>query len=483
MSDLPPPPPPPPPGSGGFPSGPPTGPATGPPVTPAAEDAAGGPWVVPGGGAPPPPDDPASEAPGDGRRRTLLVVAGVIGVLVLLVASIAFLGDDEPSRPDAAPTTEGPRDATTTAPSSTTEPPDEATTAEFEALMDELEAYVAEARGLEFERDVEVELADDAEFESRLLENFEEDLPEIEDTEVAFRALGLLEPGVSLIDTLKGIYAEGVLGYYDPETDELVVRGRATTPYVQQTIVHELVHALDDQHFELHRPQYDEAEDEIAVGFSAVVEGNARRIENQWLGEQPSDFREQAREEEEAFGAGLDLSGFPEILLVLIGAPYELGEVLVGDRITRGGERAVDAALTEPPDTSEQVLFPELFQERQPRIEVPPPPADGEVIDEGVVGALFLFALLTTGGSAVNQSDAFRAVEGWGGDWAVTWTTDELACMRADFVGDTEGDTEEIRTALTRWAEDREGPQVSTVEGRVRLESCAASAGAAPPQV
>jgi hypothetical protein len=442
------------------------------------------PWVVPGGPMGTPPADPPPEDSGDGRRRMVLVVAGVLGVLVLLIATVAFVGgddDDEGLGSGATSTTAAPEEPGTAAP--TTAAPEEVSDAEFDALISELEAYVAEARGLPFQREVTVELADGAEFEARLLEDFEEELPELEDTEIAFRALGLLEDGTSLVDALKGIYSEGVMGFYDPETDELVVRGRAATPYVQQTIVHELVHALDDQHFELHRPQYDDAKDEISLGFSAVVEGNARRIENQWLGDQPAAFRAEAREEEEAFGAGIDVSQFPQILLFLIGAPYEVGEVLVGDRIRRGGERAVDAAIAEPPDTSEQVLFPALFQERQPRIEVPPPPADGEVVDDGVIGALFLLGLLTTGGSAVDQPDAFRAVQGWGGDWAVTWTEGDLACIRADFVGDSDADTEELRTALSAWAEDREGPEVSSVEGRVRLESCAAGGGGVPPQV
>ena len=489
MSDNPPPPPPPPPppGSGDrYPAGPPLGPPSGPPVRPSGDGDAT-PWVVPGG---PPIGDPPGTAPGeeggggDGRRRMVLVVAGVIGVLVLLVASFAFIGDDDGSEPaaDAPAPTDAPTDTAAPAPS-TTAPEEPASEEEFLALIDELQAYVADVRGLPFERDVTVELLDDAEFEARLLEDAEEDIADIEDAEVFFRALGLLDPEVSLVDSLKEIYAAAVLGYYDPETDELVVRGRSTTPYVQQTIVHELVHALDDQHFELHRPAYDDAKDEIATGFGAVVEGNAKRIENQWLSEQPAAFRDQAREEEQAFGAGIDASAFPEILLFLIGAPYQLGEVLVGDLVRRADERGVDAALTDPPDTTEQVLFPELYQEREPRIEVPAPPADGEVVDDGVVGVLFLFGLFTTGGSSVNQADAFRAIEGWGGDWAVTWEEGDIACVRADFVGDTPGDTEELESALTRWAEDREGAEVSMVDDRVRLQSCGGAAGAVPPQV
>lgn len=49
---------------------------------------------------------------------------------------------------------------------------------------------------------------------------------------------------------------------------------------MEATVVHELVHALQDQHFDL-GAQFDEldAEDEAAVALRAIVEGDAARIE------------------------------------------------------------------------------------------------------------------------------------------------------------------------------------------------------------
>ncbi len=413
------------------------------------------------------------------------MVAAVVAVLALVAATVAFVGRDDGSSPLAAdpstsaPSTTAPDSSTTTAPSTTTTTAPPVSDAEFLALVQRLEQYVAEARGLDYVSDVPVDLADDAEFETRLLKDFDDDVADIEKAQVLYRALGLIGPDSDLASELKAIYTAGVLGFYDPETNELVVRGTSPSPYVQQTIVHELVHALDDQHFELDRPQYDDRKDEISTGFSAVVEGNARRIENKWLSEQPADVRKEAAAEEAAFGAGIDVSAFPEILLFQIGASYSLGEVFVNALLDEGGEAAVDSALQDPPDTSEQFLFPPVYEAGEDRVDVPPPPADGPVSDDGVVGALFLFGLLTTGGSPVNEADAVRAVKGWGGDWAVTWTDGDSACVRADFVGDTEGDTGEIRSALEAWTADQ-GGTVSDVDGRVRLERCAAGGGTAP---
>lgn len=484
MSDLPPPPP----GDPRYPSGPPTRPPSD-----------GGGWTAPGSPPPGPPAAPASTpepdggSPGGGGRRRVGLAVAIVAVLALLAATVMVVtrGDDADTALDDPALDRG---ATTTAPApeevppSTEAPPaedpaDELSEDELRVLVDDLQAYVAEARGLEFLRPVVVELAADDEFEARLREKFEEDLDQIEQVEVFYRALGLIEPDRSLVDLLRDLYAQGVLGFYDPETDELVVRGTELSPYVRQTIVHELVHALDDQHFELFREQYDERDDEIATGFTALVEGNARRIEQQWLADQPTDVREQAREEEQAFGSGIDVEAFPEILLFEIGAPYELGEIFVDALEAAGGERAVDAAFQDPPTTSEQVLFPPLYVAREQRIEVPPPPADGEIVDQGVVGALFWFGLFTTGDSTVAPQDAFGAIEGWGGDWAVTWEDGDAACVRIDVVGDTEQDTAELEESMSAWADGSGVADVQTVDGRVRLESCVAGAAGGNPQV
>jgi hypothetical protein len=342
---------------------------------------------------------------------------------------------------------------------------------------------VAEARGLDFLEDVEVELADDAAFQARLLEDFEDGADDIADVEVFYKALGLLEPEADLLEELRRIYSAGVLGFYDPESDELVVRGTSLTPYVRKTIVHELVHALDDQHFDLDRDdEYDERKDELSLGFTAVVEGNARRIEQQWIEEQPEDVQAQAQAEERAFADGIDIDAFPEILLFQIGAPYELGKVFVDSIVGERGERAVDAALEDPPTTSEQVLFPPLYSARELRVEVPVPPADGDIVDDGVVGALFWFGLFTTDDAPVPPSDAFAAIQGWGGDWAVTWQDGDAACVRIDVVGDTQEDTDELETAMRAWASESPA-EISIVDERVRLDSCVAGAGAVPPQV
>src|SRR3546814_19828134 len=91
--------------------------------------------------------------------------------------------------------------------------------------------------------------------------------------------------------------------------------------------------------------------------------------------------------------------------------------------------------------------------------------------------------VFTTGDAALPPQEAFAAVRGWGGDWAVTWQDGDAACVRVDVVGDTQDDTDELEDALRSWAEQSQAAEVSVVDGRVRLDSCVGGAGAVPPQV
>lgn len=449
------------------------------------------PWVPPGAtsGPPGPPTGPPGFQPagddGGGPRRQgrLAAIIAVFAVMVLVIGAVAYTvldrDDDTDTAERATTTTSSPEPATDESTTTTTEASSETTAAadpvdeaELLAVVRELQDYVEQARQLEFTRDVEVELLDGTAFEDRLLADFEENLDQLEEAEVFYRALALLDDDRSLADHLRQFYAQGVLGFYDTETDELVVRGSQLTPYVRQTIVHELVHAIDDQNFELFRPEYDDRDDEISGTFGAVVEGNARRIDQQWLAEQPEEIQAQVAAEEAEFGEGIDIDNVPYALIFEIAAPYEFGELFVDHIVAGQGERAVNEALTTPPETSEQILFPEVYDRREPAVEVPTPEPEGDPVDEGVLGALLLFGFLTDPETGIDPITATRGVDGWGGDRYVTWKDGDANCVRIDMVGDTDDDTAELRRAVTDWTELRGVGTVSNVDGRVRLESC-----------
>jgi hypothetical protein len=342
---------------------------------------------------------------------------------------------------------------------------------EIEAAVSEISAFVERERGLAFLAPVDVELAGEGDFQDRLLADFEEDADDLRETEVFLEGLGMVEPEVDLVEAIRSLLGAGVVGFYDPETDELVVRGTALTPYVRTTIAHELTHALDDQHLDLDRPEYDDADDEISFGFSAVVEGNARRIENAYRASLSDDERDQADEEELSLGAGIDLGDVPLVLVDLIGASYELGEPFVEELIDSGGNDALAAAFADPPRTSEQVMDPERYAAGEQRVDVPHPQVAGEVVSEGVMGQMLLLLVLA---DEIDADEVRDAVTGWGGDWAVAWRDGDRSCVTLTAVGDDVTETAELRQAFEDWAGEREGASVAPPgDGPFTVESCA----------
>jgi hypothetical protein len=399
-----------------------------------------------------------------------------VAVVVLLVAGIAGAalagGDDDDGgdrQEDAAPgatttsTTEAEQSTETTA------PPADGVGIDLGVAVVELSEFVAQERNLEFREEVAVELLDGDAFNERLFADAEEDRADVEESERVLRALQLIPPDVDLFEVVQRFLGDSTLGFYDPETNELVVRGAELTPYVRATLVHELVHALDDQHFELYRPDLIEADDERFSGFQALYEGNAVRVQEAYEASLTDDERRQLSEEEAEFGSAIDLSGVPQVVPELLSFPYLAGPLFVDALVEDGGEVRVDEALREPPVSTEQILHPELFLDGEAVDPVDVPAADGEVLEQGAYGE---WVLLLTLAQEISVADAQRAAMGWGGDAYVAWAEGDRTCLRATFVMDTPRDLDELADAWQRWADAHGDATVDVNDDSVTVTPC-----------
>jgi hypothetical protein len=392
------------------------------------------------------------------QRGPWVGAAGAVVIVGLLAASVAaaWLSVDEAdTNPLAAPAADDDArggDGPTDGPSGDDGPP--ASAAELRAAVDEISAVVEAERGLAFTEPVDVELAGEGEFQRRLLDDFDEGVDDLRNAEVLLKAFGLVEPDIDLVEAMRTLLGAGVVGFYDPETDELVVRGTALTPYVRTTIAHELTHALDDQRFDLDRPEYDDADDEIDFGFSALVEGNARRVEDAYRAGLSDEDRLDAAAEELSLAGGLDLGDVPLVLVDLISAPYGLGHDFVVQLLDDGGQEALDAAFDAPPRTSEQVIDPATYEAGEGATEVAVPAVAGQVVDQGMAGQFLIQIVLA---DALGEDRARAAASGWGGDAVVAWRDGQRPCATLAAVGDDPGETAELRGAFEDWAA-RGGP-------------------------
>lgn len=325
-------------------------------------------------------------------------------------------------------------------------------------------AFVENFRGKPFKEFPTVELVTDDDFGERILRDFEDARDELDITTEMWRSLGFIDPAVNLADALATSYEVGVVGVYFTDTKELYVQGTELNLYAELVIVHELAHAHDDQWLNLDRPEFEEVDDEVGYGFSAVVEGNASRVEAAWRAGLSAGQQEELGALELGLLSPEDIEVYlslPRLLLLFQISPYQDGEVFIEAVAARGGEDAVNEAFANPPRTSEQVLHPELYAAGHQLIEVAPPPAEGDIIDEGLVGEL-----------AFDLWFSDQAGDGWGGDYYVSWRTDSGACTRIDVVGDTELDTDELFDAADLWAREAQGRSVERVDGLVRITGC-----------
>ncbi len=386
--------------------------------------------------------------------------ARALGDVAASVDDASDPGSTDPDPGDPEPTDPEPTDP---------EPTDDlARAVQLESVLDDMIAFVEDERGLEFKERPVVQTQPEDKFVEQLLETQNEELVEEADELALFsrlyQMLGFLDDGVTIEDALESTGTDGVLGYYETENNELYIRGTEITPFVRSVIVHELVHALDDQHFELYRPEYDDRPDEIGFGLTALTEGNAKRIEDEYV----SRYSEAEFEAffAEQLGFSYDFSILTQEYLDLQLAPYIDGQRYVEEILRDGGQEELDETFVEPATTAEAVLHPE--RRNEPAIEVEPPEAGGEVLEEGVVGELFLEIML---GSAVGSSSAETAAEGWGGDWFVTWSDGDELCFRMVVVGDSERDTSELADAIESWADDKDADFDQT-DGKPQLTVC-----------
>lgn len=437
------------------------------------------------------PADPVDEEPAGPRRRPRWVAVVAIGLVVALIAAYgaqALIGEDDPvvaaPGPTVAPpdTTEPPSPTTdppassippSTAPPATDDPPPADPPGDLDVQIDELAEFVERARESEFVTDPVVEFYDDAGFEQRIVETFldEETLELTEIEEKLYHALGLLDPDVAMLDLVTDLLASGVVGFYDPETAELAVRGTDLTPYVASTVVHELVHALDDQLHDLDRPEWDELTIDESNAVTSVIEGDARRVEAEWIATLDDVERNEYARGEAAAAGDAEYGDFPDWLVQLLVAPYELGEVLVSGM---DSEADVDALFENPPESTEQVMDPQAFatDEQPVPVPVPVPPADGVLVDEGTLGALVLYLMVF---DAVGVAEAASLSSGWGGDAYVVYEEGDRVCITLDVVGDSASDTQSVTSSLRAFAAaSGADASVETVGGGTpRLRSCA----------
>lgn len=335
-----------------------------------------------------------------------------------------------------------------------------------EAALAAMLARVSEARGLPVLAKVALRTLDRATIEKMIREKAVRELPPdvLGNETEAMVALGLVPPSYDATEGMFTMIGASIAGFYEPEDRTMYLASDLSAAERDETLAHELVHALQDQHYSLgplfkYRPDADET---LAAGH-ALAEGDATSAmfdvaRGDEMGVDEALFSQMARESIDKLA-----SKVPSVLRASLISPYTDGFSFVQALRRRGGFAAVDAAWRALPTTSEQVLHLDKYDAREPAIALSPPPGAalarpkerrsfGQVYTQ-VLGEQGLRIVLE---AWTDAERAARAAAGWGGDRYVLLRGEGAAAGENALAWhlrfDTESDAREMATVLASQA-------------------------------
>lgn len=357
--------------------------------------------------------------------------------------------------------------------------------------VDQIQRQTPSLRGLALLEHVPADVMDRGQLEGLIMKMLREEYPpeQIELTEKAYKALGLIGPEVDIIKAYSAFATSQVAAFYEPKTKRIYVLDdlpeavagmipgldealaeAVVEPMITNTLAHEFTHALQDQHFDLSR-MLDAVmhDDDMALAVHALIEGDAMIAGTAVMLGSAQQATAMSTEGAALSGAGAaiapGLGEAPAIFRDTLIFPYIHGWVFALSLANDGGFAAVDAAFADPPISTEQVLHPEKYAERDVPQRVTLPDLSG-IVEARLVGANVMGELQTRI-LLGNSPDAHLGAEGWDGDACAVYEapgeaplTDRLRFVWVS-VWDSEQDAAEFgaeyASALRRRAAARTG--------------------------
>lgn len=355
----------------------------------------------------------------------------------------------------------------------------------LERYTEAYHAVVSRIRGQEFSKRVLPTLLTRKQLGEEMLKMMKEEFTpeELDLMDASYKAFGLMPDNVNSGELMTKLLTEEVAGFYDPQKRRMVLireneekkepgffsrllGAKATFDKAEQktTLAHEMTHALQDQLYDLRAIQKRvEKDDDLALAFSALVEGDATLLmfaemdsEGDITNMDPDAIRATFTMMSWMLpvAGGPSLRKAPAIFRESLIFPYFQGMIFCISVTGKSGWPALHAVYADPPTSTEQIMHPDKYtgQERdEPQSVLLPdlastPGGDWKHLGGNCLGEFQTSILLK------RLRSGRRASAGWDGDrYEVFQRTDGSLGLVYVSVWDSEKDAGEFAKAYEEY--------------------------------
>lgn len=289
---------------------------------------------------------------------------------------------------------------------------------ELELLATRAMARIETIRGLSFDETVDIEVMTREAYQERANRSVDETQRTWEN--LRWQALFIIGDDRDAVEVLDEAFATGVQGFYSPSENRVVVVSEAENTTVNKgTLIHELVHALQDQQFGIGS---DGQTTDGELAYDGLLEGEAELIPERYFDRCTGIWHCLIPETQSAESEVP--TGVQRVLL----APYTEGPAFIDASYERGGWDAVNELYNATPQTGSEILHPERYPAEPANITVPDRSTDDwERLSQPQtdrLGEIAIHAMFAHNGVTTTQyRDSYS--NGWAGDEFVPYRTDE----------------------------------------------------------
>jgi hypothetical protein len=293
---------------------------------------------------------------------------------------------------------------------------------EEEKAIAEVLAQVAHAHGLDVLHPVPGNVVGRDEGIRLIMQKTEKDVPKaaLEADGEINAAFGLMPADYPFVAGMYDMVKANIAGFYDPDDGKMYLLDDLDDFNRDQTLAHELVHALQDQHWTLaSRVKYKRGTMDKLNATSCMAEGDAMSA---MFDVRPQAARLSAEALHFMMTASVAISPTgattPRALQASLIAPYVDGYRFIEALRDRGGWAEVNRAWANAPISTEQVLHIARYDAGEKPLDVAEPTASAlgaewRLLDGDVAGEQGTRIAFEQWGTRKQAADA---AEGWGGD-------------------------------------------------------------------